>query len=80
MNIYVDVVVLNDEVFDEVMIVMGIKLCMLVIEGIEYEKVLIYIEVLKEKKFVGNKVVIIGVGGIGFDIVEYLFYGKEMLS
>lgn len=73
-------VVLNDEGFDEVMIVMGIKLCMLVIEGIEYEKVLIYIEVLKEKKFVGNKVVIIGVGGIGFDIVEYLFYGKEMLS
>lgn len=62
------------------MVVIGIKFRIFVIEGIEYEKVLIYIDVLKEKKFVGNKVVIIGVGGIGFDIVEYLFYGKEILS
>ena len=49
------------------------------IEGIEHEKVLTYIEVLK-KKPVGNKVAIIGAGGIGFDTAEYLSHGKETPS
>ena len=35
---------------------------------------------MKEKKPVGNKVAIIGAGGIGFDTAEYLSHGKETPS
>ena len=50
LNTYVDAAALNDEGFDEVMIATGIKPRTPAIEGIEHEKVLTYIEVLKEKK------------------------------
>ncbi len=80
LNTYVDAAALNDEAFDEVMIATGIKPRTPAIEGIEHEKVLTYIEVLKEKKPVGNKVAIIGAGGIGFDTAEYLSHGKETPS
>ncbi|AFS37892.1 NADPH-dependent 2,4-dienoyl-CoA reductase [Alteromonas macleodii] len=80
LNTYVDAAALNDEGFDDVMIATGIKPRTPAIEGIEHEKVLTYIEVLKEKKPVGNKVAIIGAGGIGFDTAEYLSHGKETPS
>ncbi|QDG35393.1 NADPH-dependent 2,4-dienoyl-CoA reductase [Alteromonas mediterranea] len=80
LNTYVDAAALNDEGFDEVMIATGIKPRTPAIEGIEHEKVLTYIEVLKEKRPVGNKVAIIGAGGIGFDTAEYLSHGKETPS
>jgi 2,4-dienoyl-CoA reductase (NADPH2) len=44
------------------------------IEGIDHPKVLSYIEVLRDKKEVGQKVAIIGAGGIGFDIATYLLH------
>lgn len=42
------------------------------IDGIDYSKVLSYFDVLRDKASVGNKVVIIGCGGIGFDTAMYL--------
>ena len=42
------------------------------IEGVEHPKVLNYIDVLKHKKPVGKRVAVIGAGGIGFDVSEYL--------
>ncbi|MGB1316240.1 MAG: FAD-dependent oxidoreductase [Chitinophagales bacterium] len=58
--------------FDEIIIATGISPRKLKIEGVESEKVLSYIDVLKHKKPVGKKVAIIGAGGIGFDVAEYL--------
>lgn len=80
LNMLVIVEILNEGGFDVVLLVIGIVLWILVIEGIEYSKVLMYLDVLCDKKLVGGKVVIIGVGGIGFDIVEYLSYGKFVFS
>ncbi|GMM69415.1 NADPH-dependent 2,4-dienoyl-CoA reductase [Alteromonas sp. MTD1] len=80
LNTFVDAAALNDEGFDEVMVATGIKPRMPAIEGIEHDKVLTYLEVLKEKKPVGQKVAIIGAGGIGFDTAEYLSHGKETPS
>ncbi|WP_334014806.1 NADPH-dependent 2,4-dienoyl-CoA reductase [Alteromonas sp. S167] len=80
LNTFVDAAALNDEGFDEVMVATGIKPRMPAIEGIEHDKVLTYLEVLKEKKPVGKKVAIIGAGGIGFDTAEYLSHGKETPS
>jgi len=47
------------------------------IEGINHSKVLNYIDVLLHKKPVGDKVAIIGAGGIGFDVAEYLSTTKS---
>jgi len=42
------------------------------IPGQEHPNVLSYIDVMKHKKPVGKSVAIIGAGGIGFDVAEYL--------
>jgi 2,4-dienoyl-CoA reductase (NADPH2) len=42
--------------------------------------VLSYIEVLRDKKPVGQRVVIIGAGGIGFDVAEYLLEAGHSLT
>ena len=39
-----------------------------------------YIEVLKDKKQVGENVAIIGAGGIGFDVAEYLLHATHSQS
>ncbi len=42
------------------------------IEGVDHPKVLGYLDVLRDKKPVGRRVAIMGAGGIGFDVAEYL--------
>ena len=49
-------------------------------EGINHQKVLSYIDVLKDKKPVGKRVAVIGAGGIGFDVSEYLTHEGESTS
>ena len=64
--------------FDEVIISTGIKPRTIELEGMEKNTVLDYEDVLKHNKSVGNKVVIIGAGGIGFDVAEFLSHeGKS---
>lgn len=71
---------LKDSDFDEIIIATGIKPRTPKIEGIEHAKVLSYIDVLKHKKPVGKKVAVIGAGGIGFDLSEYLLHSGESTS
>ena len=71
---------LVDENFDEIIIATGIKPRMPKIEGIEHAKVLNYLDVLKHKKPVGKRVAVIGAGGIGFDVSEYLVHEGESTS
>ena len=63
--------------FDEIIIATGIKPRTPKIKGIEHEKVLSYLDVLKHKKPVGKRVAVIGAGGIGFDVSEYLAHEGE---
>ena len=63
--------------FDEIIVATGIKPRDLKIEGIEHQKVMSYIDVLKHKKTVGKRVAVIGAGGIGFDVSEYLSHEGE---
>lgn len=58
--------------FDEVILACGIVPRMPAIPGIEHAKVMSYQDVLRDKKPVGQRVAIIGAGGIGFDTAEYL--------
>jgi len=63
--------------FDEVVVATGIKVRKPGIDGIDHPKVLSYLDVLLHKKPVGRRVAIIGAGGIGFDVGEYLVHNPE---
>ena len=60
--------------YDEVVVATGITTRKPRIEGIEHPKVLSYLDVLREGKPVGRRVAIIGAGGIGFDMGEFLVH------
>lgn len=63
--------------FDEVVLATGIQPRQLDIDGINHPKVLSYLDVLRERQPVGQRVAIIGAGGIGFDVAEYLTHEGE---
>jgi 2,4-dienoyl-CoA reductase (NADPH2) len=71
---------LNDGGFDDVIIATGISPRTPEIEGIDHPKVLSYLDVIGAKKPVGQKVAIIGAGGIGFDTAEYITHSGESTS
>lgn len=58
--------------FDRVILATGVVPRELSMPGIEHEKVLNYVDVLRRGKPVGDRVAIIGAGGIGFDVAEFL--------
>ncbi|RZT05744.1 2,4-dienoyl-CoA reductase (NADPH2) [Duganella sp. CF402] len=62
------------EGYDDVIVATGIKVRKPPIEGIDHPKVLSYIDVLRDKAPVGKRVAIIGAGGIGFDMGEFLLH------
>jgi 2,4-dienoyl-CoA reductase (NADPH2) len=63
--------------FDEVIVATGVSPRDPKIAGQDHPKVLSYIDVLRHKKPVGQKVAIIGAGGIGFDVAEFLVAGDH---
>ncbi len=62
---------LEREGFDEVIVATGVIPRALKIEGSDAPQVLSYAQVLKGAE-VGQKVAVIGAGGIGFDVSEFL--------
>jgi len=72
LNNAVDNRFLNDSDFDEVIIATGIKPRIPAIEGIDHPMVASYIDVINGTVPAGERVAIIGAGGIGFDVAELL--------
>ena len=60
------------EGFDEVVLATGVVPRVLELEGVGHPMVLTYLDVLQDSKPVGQRVAIIGAGGIGFDVAEFL--------
>ncbi|UAW97094.1 NADPH-dependent 2,4-dienoyl-CoA reductase [Halopseudomonas nanhaiensis] len=58
--------------FDEVILATGIKPRTPEIPGIDHPKVIGYLDAILGRKPVGQKVAVIGAGGIGFDVSELL--------
>ncbi|MGR3572750.1 oxidoreductase [Brevirhabdus sp.] len=58
--------------FDEVIVATGVLPRDPQIPGQDDDRVVSYIDVLRRKVAVGRRVAIIGAGGIGFDVAEYL--------
>ncbi|WP_426116129.1 FAD-dependent oxidoreductase [Massilia sp. PWRC2] len=65
--------------FDHVIVATGIRVRLPAIAGIDHPKVLSYLDVLERHAVVGAKVAIIGAGGIGFDVAEYLLHDGAAL-
>ncbi|MDB4988142.1 MAG: 2,4-dienoyl-CoA reductase [Myxococcaceae bacterium] len=63
---------LEQEGFDEVVLATGVLPRAPSLGGLDHAKVLSYIDVLLREVEVGKRVAIIGAGGIGFDVAEYL--------
>jgi 2,4-dienoyl-CoA reductase (NADPH2) len=68
---------LRDGGYDEVVIATGVVPRIPAIEGAGHAKVLGYLDVLRDAKPVGKSVAIIGAGGIGFDVAEYLTHSGD---
>ena len=65
------------DAFDEVVIATGVAPRDPGIPGQDGENVLGYIDVLRDKAPVGERVAVIGAGGIGFDVSEFLVHEGE---
>lgn len=71
---------LQEQSFDDVVVATGVRPRTPEIEGINHAKVVNYIDVLKGGRAIGKKVAIIGAGGIGFDVAEYLAHDPQHSS
>ena len=60
--------------FRHVVLATGVRPRRPAIEGIDHPKVVGYLDVLRDKCAVGQTVALIGAGGIGFDVAEYLLH------
>ncbi|MGN6706509.1 MAG: FAD-dependent oxidoreductase [Rhodanobacter sp.] len=67
-----DVAVLRDGGYDEVVVATGVTPRQVDFPGSDDPRVLGYLDVLARHQPVGAKVAIIGAGGIGFDVAEFL--------
>jgi 2,4-dienoyl-CoA reductase (NADPH2) len=64
--------------FAEIVIATNVTEHSINIEGIKHPKVLTYTDVVLNKKPVGKRAAIIGAGGIGFDVAEFLTHSESM--
>ncbi len=66
----------DSKAFDEVIVATGVTPRDPQIPGQDHASVLSYIDVLLHGKPVGQRVAVIGAGGIGFDVSEFLVHGE----
>jgi 2,4-dienoyl-CoA reductase (NADPH2) len=72
LGVRVDAETLLAGTFDEIILATGIQPRQPAIPGIEHAKVCSYVEVISGRRVPGRKVALIGAGGIGFDVAEFL--------
>ena len=66
--------------YDEIVVATGVTPRTPEIAGVDHPSVLSYLDVLRDGAPVGERVAIIGAGGIGFDVAEFLTDGGEGAS
>jgi 2,4-dienoyl-CoA reductase (NADPH2) len=78
-KVYLNTVATADllQKFDEIILATGIEPRIPEIDGITHKKVMTYIDVLSGQRVPGENVAVIGAGGIGFDVSEWLVHDKN---
>ncbi|MFF7882681.1 FAD-dependent oxidoreductase [Streptomyces sp. NPDC020794] len=66
--------------YDEVVVATGVSPRTPQIPGVDHPSVVGYLDVLRDGAPVGDRVAILGAGGIGFDVAEYLTDGGDKAS
>jgi len=80
LNTYASARQLIEDGYDEVILATGISPRVPQIPGVDHKKVVSYVDVIKHEKKVGDRVAIIGAGGIGFDVAEFLTHSGASTS
>ncbi|MDQ0930711.1 FAD-dependent oxidoreductase [Streptomyces turgidiscabies] len=70
----------DDAAYDEVVVATGVTPRTPDIPGVDHPSVVGYLDVLRDNAPVGDRVAILGAGGIGFDVAEYLTDGGDKTS
>ncbi|AYN42844.1 NADPH-dependent 2,4-dienoyl-CoA reductase [Streptomyces dangxiongensis] len=63
--------------YDEVVVATGVTPRVPDLPGVDHPRVLGYLDVLRDGAPVGERVAVLGAGGIGFDVAEYLTDGGD---
>jgi 2,4-dienoyl-CoA reductase (NADPH2) len=63
--------------FDRIVVATGVRARRPDIPGIDHPKVVGYAELLSGRRSAGRRVAVIGAGGIGFDVAEYLLHAEH---
>ncbi|MFF1926468.1 FAD-dependent oxidoreductase [Streptomyces sp. NPDC058221] len=66
--------------FDEIVLATGVTPRIPAIPGVDHPSVLSYLDVLRHGAPVGDRVALVGAGGIGFDVAEFLTDGGDAAS
>lgn len=66
--------------YDEVVVATGVTPRIPELPGVDHPKVLGYLDVLRDGAPVGDRVAVLGAGGIGFDVAEFLTDDGEKTS
>jgi 2,4-dienoyl-CoA reductase (NADPH2) len=80
LNTRIDVADLTAGDYDQVIVATGIEPRKPQLEGIDHPKVVSYIDVIMGRAEVGQKVAIMGAGGIGFDVAELITHAGVSAS
>lgn len=80
LNTWVDAEGLKAEGFDEVVIASGVEPRVPNMPGVDHAKVVTYQQVLDQNLELGKKVAVMGAGGIGFDMCEFLTHEGPSLT
>lgn len=71
---------LVEEGFDHVIVATGVTPRIPSIPGVDHEKVVTYADVLNKKVTIGPHVAVMGAGGIGFDVAQFLAQDADAVS
>jgi 2,4-dienoyl-CoA reductase (NADPH2) len=80
LNTFVSAQILKAQGFDEVVVSTGVEPRVPNMPGIDHKKVVSYQDLLGKELDLGEKVAIMGAGGIGYDVSEYLTHQGESLT
>ncbi|MFY7697413.1 MAG: FAD-dependent oxidoreductase [Legionella sp.] len=63
--------------FDEIVLATGVEPRIPDIEGIHHPSVMTYVDLLQKNKIAGKRVAVLGAGGIGFDVAQWLTHEPD---